>query len=71
MFENPLADNAVVTADGPGNGIISISFFTHSFINKPPGSEMFGVPASEIIETIEPFFNISIIFGKFFFSLNL
>ena len=28
---------------------------------------MFGVPASEIIETIEPFFNISIIFENFFF----
>ena len=32
---------------------------------------MLGVPASEIKETIDPPFNIPIIFDRFFFSLNL
>ena len=36
-----------------------------------PGSETPGVPASETNDTIKFDFNISIIFNKFFFSLNL
>ena len=48
-----------------------MSLLTHSLTNIAPGSETDGVPASEIKETIEPDFKISIIFDKFFFSLNL
>ena len=43
---------AVVTADAPGRGIISILFFIHSLINIAPGSEIVGVPASDINEII-------------------
>ena len=59
------------TADAPGIGKISISLITHSLTNIAPGSEIDGVPASEIIETTDPDFKISITFDKFFFSLNL
>ena len=43
----------------------------HFFIKIAPGSDIFGVPASEISEIINPFFNSSKILDKFFFSLNL
>ena len=59
------------TADGPGIGKTSILLKKHSFTSIAPGSDMDGVPASEISETIKFDFNISIIFDKFFFSLNL
>jgi hypothetical protein len=36
-------------AEGPGKHTISISFLMHSRINKNPGSETAGVPASETI----------------------
>tara|TARA_B110001450_G_scaffold188355_1_gene176434 strand:+ start:241 stop:393 length:153 start_codon:yes stop_codon:yes gene_type:complete len=50
---------------------MSILFIKHSLINIAPGSETRGVPASETSETIQSDFKISIIFDKFFFSLNL
>ena len=37
--ENPLTEIADVTADGPGIGIIFISFLKHSLINILPGSD--------------------------------
>ena len=43
----------------------------HFLIKIAPGSDIFGVPASEISEIINPFFNSSKILDKFFFSLNL
>ena len=43
----------------------------HSLTKIAPGSEITGVPASEIIETIESFFNKPKILEMFFFSLNL
>ena len=52
-------------------GIILMSLLTHSLTNIAPGSEIPGVPASEIREMVDPIFNKSIIFFKFFFSLNL
>ena len=45
--------------------------FKHSFIKTHPGSEILGVPASEIRDIIDPDFNNLIILFKFFFSLNL
>ena len=39
---------AVATADGPGIGTILILFLTHSLTKTEPGSEIAGVPASEI-----------------------
>ena len=41
-----------MTAEGPGNGIIFIFCFKHSLIKIAPGSEIPGVPASEMRETI-------------------
>ena len=64
-------ETAVETAEAPDIGKILILFATHSLINVAPGSETDGVPASEISETIQSDFKISIIFTKFFFSLNL
>ena len=52
MSENPLIDTAEITDDGPGIEKIFIFFLTISFIRIDPGSEIHGVPASEIIETI-------------------
>ena len=71
MSENPLIDTAEIAADGPGTGIISISFLIHSFTKIAPGSDMLGVPASQISETIRFYFSNFIIFDRFFFSLNL
>ena len=56
LLENPLAEIAAVAADGPGIGNISILLLIHSFIKILPGSEIVGVPASEMIETIFFFF---------------
>ena len=64
-------ETAEETADAPGIGKISILLTTHSLTNIAPGSEIDGVPASEIKETTDPDFKISITFDKFFFSLNL
>ena len=43
----------------------------HSDTNDPPGSDISGVPASEIILTIKPACNLFIIFGISFEELNL
>ena len=48
-----------------------ILFFIHSFITIFPGSEIVGVPASDINDTIFFDLRISIIFLKFLVSLNL
>ena len=58
---------AVATADGPGIGMIFILFLTHSLIKTEPGSEIAGVPASEIRDIIFPDFKYSTIFKVFFF----
>ena len=54
-------------AEGPGTGIKFIPFFIHSLISIFPGSEIVGVPASDIKDTILFNFKISIIFLTFFF----
>ena len=64
-------ETAAATAEAPGIGIILMSFLTHSLIKIFPGSEILGVPASEIKETFLFDFNNYITFFKFFFSLNL
>ena len=51
--------------------MISIFSLTQLFISNLPGSEIVGVPASEIKEIIFLFFKSLIIFSKTFFSLNL
>ena len=48
-----------------------ILFFIHSFTKTKPGSEILGVPASDISEINLPDFKYSIICNVFFFSLNL
>ena len=52
MFEKPLIETAATTAEDPGTGNILILFLIHSLIKIPPGSEIVGVPASEMMETI-------------------
>ena len=47
---------AEVTAEGPGTGKINRFSFMHIFTSIIPGSEIPGVPASEINETILFFF---------------
>ena len=48
-----------------------MSFFIHSFTKIDPGSDIVGVPASEINEIIHPSFNNPIILIIFLASLNL
>ena len=57
----------MAAAEGPGIGKILIWLLIHSFTNIEPGSEILGVPASDIKEIIFPDFKSSIIFTKFFF----
>ena len=64
-------ETAVINADGPGSGIISILFLLHSLIKIFPGSEIVGVPASDIKDTIDPLFKIPIILLSILLSLNL
>ena len=45
-------DAVAVTEETPGIGIIGIFFETHSLISILPGSEITGVPASEIRDMI-------------------
>ena len=66
LSEKPLTETADVTDEGPGIGIMFISCLTHSFIKITPGSDILGVPASEIIDITDPAFNNSIIRDKFF-----
>ena len=67
MSPKPLIEIAVVTADGPGRGITLIFCLTHSLIKIAPGSDIPGVPASEIKETIFSVFKYPIILATFFF----
>ena len=53
-----------MTAEAPGRGIISILFLIHSLINIAPGSEIVGVPASDIKETNDPLLINSIIYSS-------
>ena len=71
MFEKPLIETTAATAEDPGTGNISILFLMHSFIKTPPGSEIVGVPASEMIEIILFSFNKFNTYLIFFYSLNL
>ena len=70
MFEKPLIETAAATAEDPGTGNISILFLIHSFINIPPGSEIVGVPASEMIETILFSFSKFNTYFVFFFLIK-
>ena len=83
-FAAPLADHALegdgrvagnvfyqVTADGPGTGITLIFFSLANFTKNSPGSEIKGVPASDIRDIIFPPSISSKISLHFFVSLNL
>ena len=67
LLEKPLTDIAAVAAEEPGTGNILILFLMHSFIKTPPGSEIVGVPASEMIEIILFSFNKFNMYLVFFF----
>src|SRR3972149_11949038 len=47
----PETDNAAMNADAPGIGIIRTPLLIHSRTNLNPGSDINGVPASEISAT--------------------
>ena len=64
---NPETLRAVVTAEAPGIGTISIFSSIHALINLYPGSLIVGVPASEINAILLPSFNRLIILGVFSF----
>ena len=61
----------IMPDEGPGIGTILILFAIHALTKIAPGSEILGVPASEIRDIIDPAFNNSITLFKFFVSLNL
>ena len=61
---------ADVTAEEPGIGCILKFSSTHFLTNIKPGSEIVGVPASEINEIILFFFIISIILLLTFFFVK-
>ena len=63
----PLATRELITEVAPGNGIIFIFKLIKSFISLNPGSEINGVPASDIIPPEDSFFSKLIIF---FLSLS-
>ena len=54
MSEKPLIDNEVIIDEAPGIGVTGILLVIHSLTNILPGSEIVGVPASEISDTILP-----------------
>ena len=59
---------AAETAEGPGIGMSLILFLTHSLTKTEPGSEIVGVPASEISDII---FSLSSSFKILTISLSL
>ena len=63
----PLATRELITEVAPGNGMIFILKLIKSFISLNPGSEINGVPASDIIPPEDSFFSKLIIF---FLSLS-
>ena len=65
----PELTRAGIKAVAPGRHSISILFLMHSRINKNPGSEIPGVPASEINAIWIPLFYFSIIDISFLCSL--
>jgi hypothetical protein len=60
-----------MVADGPGKENTLIFFSSQIFMRSEPGSEIIGVPASDIIAIDNPACNFFIINGIEFFELNL
>ena len=60
-----------MTAEGPETEKILIFFFIHSRTTTPPGSDIHGVPASDINEITFLSSSRFMILFKIFFSLNL
>ena len=67
---NPLRVRAVITEEGPGRESTSMFCARHSLTNLYPGSEIRGVPASEIKQIFAPFFSCSITWGTILNSLK-
>ena len=63
-FGKPELTSAGTNAVAPGKQSTSISFLTYSLTNKNPGSEIAGVPASEISANFSPDFILSIYFAN-------
>ena len=71
LSEKPLIDIPAPTDEGPGIGKISIELLTHSWISNLPGSDIVGVPASDIKQIIFFWARLFIISSTFSLSLNL
>lgn len=54
---------ATMTEEGPGKESRGIPWLVHSLISLYPGSEISGVPASDISATFLPAFSSLMIFG--------
>ena len=65
----PLLTNAGTKAVAPGKHSTYILFSTQARVNKNPGSEIAGVPASEIKAIFSPAFNREITFSMVLCSL--
>ena len=64
----PATEIAAVTAEGPGTGITLIFFSLANFTKNSPGSEIKGVPASDIKRyNFSPFYIIKNFFTFFGF----
>ena len=59
LVDKPEETRAEITEDGPGIGVTFIFFSIAFETNSYPGSEINGVPASEIMANEVPFFNNS------------
>ena len=59
-------ETADITDEGPGIGKTSILFSIQELIKIAPGSEILGVPASDINEIVSPDLRRSMILFKFF-----
>ena len=60
-----------VVAEGPGTEVTLKLLLSHSLIKSEPGSEMSGVPESDIRAIENPLLNFVIILGIIFLVLNL
>ncbi|MNE55271.1 hypothetical protein D3C80_1500970 [compost metagenome] len=68
-FGSPLFTRAGTNAVAPGRHSTSILFSTQARVNKKPGSEIAGVPASEIKAIVSPAFKRAIKFSVVLCSL--
>ena len=70
-MSSPEQESAVMAAQGPGMAVTLISFSMQAWTSFVPGSEIPGVPASEMRAITFPFLRSSMMAVSFDASLNL